>query len=91
MAQVIIVDPQDVVSIEIDWADSIGADTLGSVTHSVSSPLVKVSEATNVAGKTSTVKISGVEHGGEYYISAQTSLAGGDTLNRQFKVLGFNS
>lgn len=64
--------------------------TIGTVTHTVPSPLTKVSEATNAGLAQSQVKVSGAVHGGLYMIEGQTTLSNGDVINRQFPLRCFN-
>lgn len=87
-----LLDPSDSALITIDWSDVLPVGvTLGTVTHTVPSPLSKVSEATDVPNKKSQVKVSGALHGGMYMIEGQTTLSNGEVINRQWPVRGFNS
>ena len=80
---VILIDPLDEVIISFDWTDALPAGVLVySVTHTVSSPLTKVSESTTPAQNLSTCKISGALHGGTYLVQATASLDNGETINR---------
>jgi hypothetical protein len=89
-ASIVVLDPGDQAIITCDWSDAIDTVALGTVMHSVPSPLVKISESTDVSGKTSQVKVSGGLHAGMYMIEGQTTLGNGEVLNRQYPVRWFN-
>lgn len=89
---VVLLDPSDSAFVTIDWSDVLsGGLTLGAVTHTVPSPLTKISESTDALLGLSQVKVSGAVHGGLYMIEAQSTLSNGETVNRQFPVRGWNS
>ncbi len=85
-----LIDPSDAASYIVTWDDLPAAVTIGTVTHTVPSPLTKLSESTNSGSAQSTVRISGAVHGGSYLIEGQTTLSNGEVLNRQFTLLCFN-
>lgn len=86
-----IIDPQDEALITVPWTDAIGSLGLGPVTHTVPTPLTKMSESTDAESKTSQVKVSGAKHGGLYMIEVESTLSNGERINRQFPVRCFNS
>lgn len=89
MTGVLLGDPSDSALYTFNWADALpSAVTVTAVTHTVPSPLTKVSEAFTTT--TSTVKISGGVHGAMYLIEAQATLSNGESLNRQFPLRVFN-
>lgn len=90
---IVLLDPSDSALITVDWSDVLtgGLTLLGSVTHTVPSPLSKVSESTNAGAGLSQVKVSGAVHGALYMVEAQATLSNGETINRQFPVRGWNS
>lgn len=90
MSGVALHDPADSAFYTFEWVDLPPTVTLVSVSHTVPSPLTKVSETTNVAAGTSTVRISGGVHGAMYLIEAQATLSNGESLNRQFPLRVFN-
>ena len=74
--------------IPIDWSDLLPSGvTVTSVTHSVSSPLVKASESNTTT--TSAVKVTGGAHAGRYMIAGAATLSNGEVLNRSWPVLGW--
>lgn len=80
---VILIDPDDVPIIPIDWADVLPTGVaLSTVVHTVPSPLTLDSEGASVANGTSWAKISGQEHGGTYLLQAEATLDNGETINR---------
>lgn len=85
-----IISSGDVTIIPLDWSDLPEGITIGQVSHSVPSPLVKVAEATDEAEKVSQVKVSGAVHGGVYTIIASTTLTNGEVVNRPIPVRCFN-
>lgn len=85
-----LIDPSDVAVFRLAWSDLPTSTTIGTVTHSVPSPLTKVSETTNSGESWSEVKVSGAVHGGVYQIEGQTTLSNGEVLNRNFPVRCFN-
>lgn len=86
-----LIDPSDSATFQLDWTDVLpDSVTLGTVTHTVPSPLTKVSESTNTANASSQVRISGAVHGKTYLIEGQSTLSNGETINRQFPLRCFN-
>lgn len=86
-----VIDPDDSAVFLIDWSDALAEGvTIGSVTHILPEPLVKITESTNAVSGVSSVKISGALHGSTYLVQAQTTLSNGETLNRQFPLRCFN-
>lgn len=83
-------DPSDSAIFTIDWSDVVGSVSLGTVNHSVPAPLTKISESTDIPGKSSQVKVSGAVHGGLYMIEGESTLSNGETINRQFPLRCFN-
>lgn len=84
-----LIDPGDNVRFDLDWTDELDDGvTLSAVTHTVPSPLTKVSES--VTSSNSYVRISGAVHGYTYLIEASATLSTGETLNRQFPLRCFN-
>ena len=91
MTDVVIVDPNDVPWLTFDWSVFLPASvTIGTVTHTVPSPLTKVQESTDTGAGTSRVKVSGFVHGAIYMIEGRTPLSNGETFERQFPVRAFN-
>lgn len=89
---VILLDPSDEALVTIDWADVLPASvTLSSVTHTAPSPLVLVSQATDIAQGRSQAKVRGATHGALYMLEAQATLSNGEIINRQFPARGWNS
>jgi len=89
-ASIVLLDPSDQAVITIDWSDALDSNSLVSVVHVVPSPLAKMSEATDIPGKASQVKVPGAVHGGIYLIEGQATLSNGEILNRQFPARCFN-
>lgn len=90
MSNIILFDPSDSAVVTFDWTDVLpSATTVSSATHTVPSPLTKVSESNTT--NTSSVKISGAVHGGRYMVEGQATLSNGEVLNRQFEIKGWNS
>lgn len=90
--RIVLLDPGDQALIDIDWADVLlGATTLSSVTHTVPSPLTKLTEATNTSTGHSQVKVSGAVHGSIYMVEASATLANGELINRQVPARAWNS
>lgn len=91
-ANIVLLDPGDSALITIDWNDVLPATvTLSSVTHTVPSPLNKISEVTSSGTGESQVKVSGAVHAGLYMIEAAATLSNGEVLNRQWPARGWNS
>lgn len=88
---IVLIGPGDQAIITSDWSDAIGSNTLGAVTHTVPSPLTKLTEATDASLKLAQVKVSGAVHGGTYYISGQSTLSNGEVINRTDTVRCFNA
>jgi hypothetical protein len=89
VTNVVLIDPGDNASFEIDWSDALAAGvTLSSVTHAVPSPLTKGAEST--VSPNSYVSISGAVHGKLYLIEGAATLSTGETINRQFPLRCFN-
>jgi hypothetical protein len=92
VSEPLLIDPGDNVIVTIDWSAELGTGvTLSSVTHTVPSPLSKNAESTDVANNRSSVKLSGVVHGGLYAMEGQATLSNGETVNRQVMLRGWNS
>lgn len=91
MSKILIFNSSDEAIITFDWSADVlvGNQTIASATHSVDSPLVKVSEDNTTT--TSSVKISGASHGAMYMVSGQVTLSNGEILNRPFDIRGWNS
>jgi hypothetical protein len=90
MSNIILFDPSDQAIVTFDWSDVLtGSVTVSSATHTVPSPLTKVTEST--ATPYSSIKISGAVHGGRYMVEGQATLSNGEVLNRQFEIKGWNS
>jgi hypothetical protein len=86
----ILFDPSDNALITFDWSDVLPESvTVASVVHTVSSPLTKSTESNSTT--TSTVKVTGAQHGGMYVIEGQATLSNGEVINRQFPIRGWNS
>ncbi len=89
---IVLLDPSDSAIITVDWSDALASGiTLSSVTHTVPSPLTKVSESTNTSTGQSQVRVSGAVHGSMYMIEAQATLSNTEVINRQFPARGWNS
>ena len=76
----------DSIDFTMTW-DGLGAATITSVTHTVPSPLTKVSESNSTS--TSTVRVSGARHGDMYSIKGVATLDTGRTLERTFPLRAF--
>lgn len=86
----ILFDPSDSAVVTFDWSDVLPSTiTVSAVTHTVESPMTKVSESNTTT--TSSVKVSGAVHGGIYMVSGEATLSNGEVLNRQFPIRGWNS
>ncbi len=91
-AAIVLLDPADQALVTINWSDVAigGLEIVGFVTHTVPAPLVKIIEITDVATKTSQVRVTGAVHGGMYMVEATVELSNGEILNRQFPLRAFN-
>jgi hypothetical protein len=78
--------PGDSIDFQMTW-DGLGGATISSVLHTVPSPLTKVSESNTTT--TSTVRVSGGEHGHMYQIQGVATLSTGRTLERTFPLRVF--
>lgn len=78
--------PGESIDFSMEW-DGLGSATISSVTHTVPSPLTKVSESNTTT--TSTVQISGGVHGAKYMIKGLATLNTGRTLEREFPLQMF--
>lgn len=84
-----LIDPEDSDTFDLDWSESLADGiTLASVTHTLPSPLTKVSESNNDTH--SFVRISGAKHSELYQIEATATLSDGRTVNRNFTLRCFN-
>lgn len=84
-----LIDPGDSANFRMDWSDALPSGvTVSAVTHTLPSPLTKVSESNDTT--TSTVRVSGALHAGLYLVEAAATLSNGETLNRQFPLRCFN-
>ena len=89
-ASVVLLNPADEALVTIDWSDMLGSLAInGSVSHTVPSPLTKMSESTDAPNKQSQVKIKGMVHGGLYQVSAQATLTNAEILNKTFVVRAY--
>jgi hypothetical protein len=92
MGQPIIFDPSDNGWITFHWDEWIPSGvSLVSVTHSVPLPMTITAETTDVLSQQSAVRISGAQHGGRYMVTAQAVMSNGETLNRQYPIVGWDS
>jgi len=92
VSDVVLLDPGDSVFITIDWADVlVDGITLASATHTVPSPLTRVSQSDSPSTGKSQVRVSGALHGVTYMIEAVATLSNGEVVNRQFPVRGWNA
>lgn len=86
----ILLDPEDTVTITFDWTDAIPSTspltTLVSVTHTAPSAsptyLTISGQSTNAAAKTSAAKVTGGVHGETYLLTAAALLSNGEVVNR---------
>lgn len=86
----ILFDPSDNALVTFDWSDVLPeAVTVTGAVHTLPSPLVKGTES--YTSSTSTVKVSGAQHGAMYMVEGQATLSNGEVLNRQFPIRGWNS
>lgn len=84
-----LIDPADSAWYEFDWTSALPTSvTVTSVTHTLPSPLTKVSESTSTP--TSAVRVSGAVHGKVYMVEAAATLSNGEVINRQFPLRAFN-
>ncbi len=92
MVDILLIDPSDQAIATIDWTDVLasGITLSGNVSHTLPSPLVKLSENTDTVSGLSQVRISGAVHGRVYMVEGQASLSNGEVINRQFPVRCFN-
>lgn len=92
MAQIVLIGRGDTTAVQFDWDDALpeGVTLQGNVVHTLPTPLVKVDESSDPVRATSTVMMSGAEHGGLYMIAGTATLSNGETLNRSFPVRCFN-
>lgn len=86
----ILCDPGDSVIVTFDWSDVLPTSvTVSSATHSIDTPMTKVSESST--STTSAVKVSGAVHGTICMVTGIATLSNGEVVNRQFPVRGWNS
>lgn len=78
---VLLKNPADNIDYQMTW-NNIGSATLSNVTHSVPSGLTIESESNTTT--TSTVRLSGAEHGKTYNVVGTALLSTGRTLVRTF-------
>lgn len=92
MTNVVLINPSDQLLITFDYSNELATGiTLVSATHTVPSPMTKISESTDTANALSQVKVSGAVHGQTQMIGGQATLSNGEIINRQFPVRGWNS
>lgn len=75
-----------------EWADAIPQNvSLVSVSYSMDSSLTLDSSLTDPDGQTSTIQVSGIEHGGYYVIKAIATLDNSERVpDQQLVIRGFN-
>jgi hypothetical protein len=92
VTNVVLINPSDQLVITFDYSNELASGiTLTSATHTVPSPMTKVSESFDTANALSQVKVSGAVHGQTQMIGGQATLSNGEIINRQFPVRGWNS
>ena len=92
MTNIVLVNPGDQIVITFDYSNELALGiTLASATHTVPSPMSKVSESTDVPNAKSQVKVSGAVHGLTVQIGGQATLSNGEVINRIFPLRGWNS
>lgn len=78
---IMLFDPGDSAIITFDWTDVLPASvTVASATHTVDSPLSKVSESYTTT--TSMVKVTGAVHGSHYQVVGVATLSNGEVISR---------
>lgn len=86
----ILCDPGDSIIVTFDWSGDLASGvTVSSATHSVDSPMSKVTESATTT--TSAVKVTGAVHGGMCMVTGIATLSNGEVVNRQYPIRGWNS
>ena len=75
-------DPDETEQYGVDWADKLGADTIGSVSWQVPAGLANVGSSTS--GQVAYVKLSGGTAGADYTVTCRLTTGAGLILDRSF-------
>jgi len=92
LTNIVLANSTDQIVITFDYSNELTTGiTLVSATHTVPSPMTKISESTDAPNALSQVKVSGAVHGLTVPIGGQATLSNGELINRVFPVRGWNS
>jgi hypothetical protein len=91
MSAPILLDVGDTSVISIRW-NGLGSATITEVSFTLPAPLDYSDPGinNNVAPPITNLTVSGAEHDQVYLCEAEVILSTGETLNRQFTIIGFN-